>query len=74
MDTSVQCLQESSLPVIDVKWYTTCKTCADDAKAVRKVNNGGDKQHLQNYLDKLVKCSETLQILFSFGKCKCLHT
>ena len=23
----------------------------------RKVNNDGDKQHLQNDLDKLVKCS-----------------
>ena len=36
----------------------------------RKVKNYGDKQHLQNNLDKLVKWSEKLQILFSFGKCK----
>ena len=28
---------------------------ADDTKVFRKVNNDGDKQHLQNDLDKLVK-------------------
>ena len=36
--------------------------------------NGGDKQHLQNDLDKFVKLSEKWQTLFNFGKCKCLHT
>ena len=40
----------------------------------RKVNTDGDKQHLQNDLDRLVKWSEKLQMLFSCGKCKCLHT
>ena len=40
----------------------------------RKVNDGGDKQHLQNDLYKLVKWSEKWQMLFTFGKCKCLHT
>ena len=40
----------------------------------RRVNNDGDTQHLQNYLDRLVKWSEKWQMLFSFGKCKCLHT
>ena len=40
----------------------------------RKVNTDGDKQHLQNNLDKLVKWSEKWQILFNFGKYKCLHT
>ena len=34
----------------------------------------GDKQHLQNDLDRLVKWSEKWQMLFNFGKCKCLHT
>ena len=29
--------------------------CADDTKVLRKVNADGDKQHLQNDLDKLVK-------------------
>ena len=43
-------------------------------KVFRKVNNDGDKQHLQNNLDKLVKCSEKWQMLFNFGKCKCQHT
>ena len=37
-------------------------------------NNDGDKQHLQNDLDKLVKWSEKWQMLFNFRKCKCLHT
>ena len=47
---------------------------ADDPKLFRRVNNDGDKQHLQNYLDKLVKWSEKWQMLFNFGKCKCLYT
>ena len=40
----------------------------------RKVNINGDKQHLQNDLDELDKWSEKWQMLFKFGKCKCLHT
>ena len=47
---------------------------ADDTKVFRKVNTDGDKQHLQKDLDKLVKRFEKLQMLFNFGKCKCLHT
>ena len=47
---------------------------ADDTKVFRTVNNDGDKQHLQNNLDKLVKWSEKWQMLLNFGKCKCLHT
>ena len=39
----------------------------------RKVNSDGDIQHLQNDLDRLVKWSEKWQMLFNFGKCKCLH-
>ena len=31
---------------------------ADDTKVFRKVNNDGNKQHLQNDLDTLVKWSE----------------
>ena len=31
---------------------------ADDTKRFRKVNNHGDKQHLQNDLDKFLKWSE----------------
>ena len=41
---------------------------------VKKVINVGDKQHLQNDLDRLVKWSEKWQMLLNFGKCKCLHT
>ena len=40
----------------------------------RTVNTDGDKQHLQNDLDRLVKWSEKLQILFNFGKYKYLHS
>ena len=47
---------------------------ADDTKVFRKVNIDGDKQHLQNDLDRLVKWSEKWQILLNFLKCKCLHT
>ena len=47
---------------------------ADDKKVFRKVNNDGDKQHLQNDLDKLVKWSEKWQMLLNFGKCKYLQT
>ena len=47
---------------------------ADDTKLFRKVNTDGDKQHLQNDLDRLMKWSEKWQMLFNLGKCKCLHT
>ena len=40
----------------------------------RRVNNDGDKQHLQNDLDILVKWSEKWQMLFNSGKYKCIHT
>ena len=33
----------------------------------------GNKQHLQNGLDNLVKWSNIWQMLFSYGKSKCLH-
>ena len=36
---------------------------ADDTNLFRRVNNDGDKQHLQNSLDKLVKWSEKWQML-----------
>ena len=36
---------------------------ADDTKVFRKVNTDGDKQHLQNGLDKLVKWTEKWQML-----------
>ena len=47
---------------------------ADDTKLFRKVNTDGDKQHLQNDIYILEKWSEKWQMLFNFGKCKCLHT
>ena len=48
-------------------------TFADDTKLFRKVTNDADKQSLQGDLDKLVKWSEKWQMLFNFGKCKCIH-
>ena len=47
---------------------------ADDTKLFRKAKEIGYKQHLQDDNDKLVKWSEKWQMLFNFGKCKCLHT
>ena len=47
---------------------------ADDTKLFRKVKEIGDKQNLQDDIDKLVKWSEKWQMLFNYGKCKCLHT
>ena len=46
---------------------------ADDTQVFRNVTNDRDKQSLQDDLDKLVKWSEKWQMLFNFGKCKCIH-
>ena len=48
--------------------------CADDTKLFRKTKEIGDQQKLQDYIDKLFRWSEKWQMLFNFGKCKCLHT
>ena len=45
----------------------------DDTKVLRKVTNDTVKQSLQDDLDKLVKWSEKLQMLFNFEKYKCIH-
>ena len=47
---------------------------ADYTKLFRKTEEIGDKKKLQDDIDKLVRCSEKWQMLFNFGKCKCLHT
>ena len=47
---------------------------ADDTKLFREIKQNGDYEHLQDDLDKLIKWSEKWQMLFNFGKCKCLHT
>ena len=47
---------------------------ADDTKLFRKIKNYADRQHLQDYLNKLTGWSEKWQMWFNFGKCKCLHT
>ena len=40
----------------------------------RKIKSDADRQHLQDDLNKLIEWSEKWQMLFNFGKCKCLHT
>ena len=47
---------------------------ADATKLFRKTKEIGDKKKLQDDIDKLVRWSEKWQMLFNFGKCKCLHT
>ena len=49
-------------------------TFADDTKVFRKTKSDADRQHLQHDLNKLIELSEKWQMLFNFGKCKCLHT
>ena len=47
---------------------------ADDTKVFRKIKSDADRQHLQNDLNKLTEWSKKRQMLFNFGKCRCLHT
>ena len=47
---------------------------ADDTKLFRKTKEIGDKQGLQDDIDKVVRWSEKWQMLYNFGKCKCIHT
>ncbi len=47
---------------------------ADNNILFRKNKDIGDKKKLQDDIDKLVRWSEKWQMLFNFGKCKCLHT
>ena len=47
---------------------------ADDTQVFRKIKSDADRQHLQDDLNKLIEWSEKWQMLFNFGKCKCLHT
>ena len=46
---------------------------ADGTTLFTKTKEIGDKQTLQDDIDKLVKWSEKWQMLFNIGKCKCLH-
>ena len=47
---------------------------AYDTKVFGKIKSYADRQHLQDDLNKLTEWSEKCQMLFNFGKCKCLHT
>ena len=46
---------------------------ADDNKLFRKTKDIGDKQKIQDDVDKLVRWFEKWQMLFNFVKCKCTH-
>ena len=46
---------------------------ADGTMVFRTVTTDADKETLQDNLTKLVKWSEKWQMLFNFGKCKCIH-
>ena len=46
---------------------------ADDTKVFRKIKSDADRQHLQDDLNKFTEWSGKWQMLFNFGKCKCLH-
>ena len=46
----------------------------DDTKVFRKNKSDAERQHLQDDLNKLTACSDKWQMLFNFGKCKCLLT
>ena len=43
------------------------------SKCLEKKLSDAYRQHLQDYLNKLTEWSEKGQMLFSSGKCKCLH-
>ena len=47
---------------------------ADNTKLFIKTKEIGDKQKLQDYIDKLVRWSEKWQMLFNFGKCINVYT
>ena len=40
----------------------------------KKIKSDADRQQLQDDLNKMTEWSEKWQMLFNFGKCKCLHT
>ena len=46
---------------------------ADDTKVFRKIKSDADRQQLQGDMNKLTEWSEKWQMLFIFGKFKCLH-
>ena len=45
----------------------------DDTKVFRKIKSDADRQQLQDDLNRLTEWSEKWQMLFNYGKCKCLH-
>ena len=60
----------------DLEEGVTCKLLkfADYTKLFRKTKDIGDKQKLQDDIDKLGRWSVKWQMVFNFGKCKCIHT
>ena len=51
---------------LDDNIISNIRKFANDTKVFRQVNNDGDKQHLQNDLDKIVKWSEKIADVIQF--------
>ena len=58
---------------LDVNLDSYLLKFADDANIFSEVSFLGKVANLQSDLNKLYKCSEDPQMLFSTQKCKCLH-
>ena len=56
----------TSMTLTTIIITTNVLKCSDDTIFFRKVNTGGDKQHLQKDLDKLVKWSEKMTDAINF--------
>ena len=61
-------------PILFLIYINDVLTFADDTKVFRKIKSDADRQQLQDDLNKLTEWSEKWQMLFNYGKCKCLHT
>ena len=53
--------------------YTANFTDTGNIRYKIKNKNAAARQHLQDDFNKLTEWSEKWQMLFNFGKCKCLH-
>ena len=63
-----------SINDLDVDKTSKVLKLTDDTKVIRKNKSDANRQQLQDDLNKLTEWSEKWQMLFNFGKCKCLLT
>ena len=57
-----------------MKKTSTALKFADDTKVFIWIKIDGDRHNLKDDLNKLIKWSVKRQMVFNFGKYKCLHT